>query len=139
GIRDHQQDFVSHLLARIAPALEQIERLQTILAFDYFKTQWGQGFTHQIAGRAGVIDDEPLATLHLRQYGQVQHLFRDPDVVGDDLGQHLLHVDDLDDLVDAIFGYPGNGRQIVRPSGGARGWQNILPGHVDDVGYLPHQ
>ena len=139
GIGDHQQDLVGHLLASIAPPLEQGQRLQTILTLDHLKPKLAQGLAHQIASGAGVIDDQHFAAMHLGQDLPIQHLFGDADVIGDDLRQHLLHIDDLDDLIHSIFGNAGDGGEVVGTPGRARWRQDILPGHVDDVGHLPHQ
>ena len=84
--------------------LSSFEGLQAVLALDDLEPELGEGLAHLVAGRAGVIDDEHPASLHLGQDLLVQHLGRDAHVIGDDLRQHLLHVDDLDDLVDAPSG-----------------------------------
>ena len=138
-IGDHQQDLVGHLLAGIAPSLEQGQRLQAVLTLDNLKPQLPQRLAHLIASSAGVIDDKYLAAMHLGQNIPIQHLFGDADVVGDDLRQHLLHIDDLDNLIHPVFRNAGNGGEVVGAPGRARRRQDILPGHVDDVGYLPHQ
>src|SRR5690606_39376184 len=81
------------------------------------------------------LDAEHFATTGTFEDRIGQGFGRDTGVVGDDFGQHLLHVDDFHQLLVHL----GDGGEVVLATGGA-GWrQHLLPVEVEDAVDAAHQ
>src|SRR5690606_12367404 len=131
---DHQQRLVE-VVAFVGPLTQPAQTRLTVAGGVDLQVQLLEGLGELGERHAGVVHQQHLASRGPGQQRVVQLLAGYPGVVGHDLGEHLLHVDHLHQLVI----HAGDGGQVVGTTAATGRRLHLFPVEVVDALHAVHQ
>ncbi len=99
------------------------------------QAELAEGFAQLSQGHRGIVHAEHFPATSALEDRIGQPLGGDVGVIGDDLGEHLLHVDHFHQLIVDL----GDRSQVVLPAGGSRRRHHRFPVQVDDAVHATDQ